>query len=288
MNNVAIVGPDGFLGTELRSYFDKCSIKYVSFSKENPLVSDNTKFLIKNQSISDVIYLATSINPLRAEMEKEKVDSELENLKKVLEFLGEYAPTTNFIFPSSGGTVYSKSGRNKFETQPSDGANTYGKFKSHCEEAIRSAGLSYVILRIANVYGQNQRTGRGQGVIAEWIQSAKLGKKIVVIGSLDQSRDFVYIDDLNRAFKSALGRANLNETINIGSGSDTSLRKLIEIISQTSGNQLMIEQVNGRKFDISNISLNINKAQKLLGWKPEIEISEGIRKIWQEVGNSIA
>jgi DNA-binding CsgD family transcriptional regulator len=103
MNNVAIVGPDGFLGTELRSYFDKCSIKYVSFSKENPFVSDNTKFLIKNQVISDVIYLATSINPLRAEMEKEKVDSELESLKKVLEFLGEYgfvSGKAKQIFPS--------------------------------------------------------------------------------------------------------------------------------------------------------------------------------------------
>jgi len=281
MNNVAIVGPDGFLGTELRCYFDKSSIAYTNFSRENPFVSDNTKFLIRNQKISDVIYLATSINPLRAELEKEKVDSELERLKKTLEFLGEFAPEINFIFPSSGGTVYSKSGRNKLETQPSDGANTYGKFKSNCEAMIRSSELSHVILRIANVYGKNQRTGRGQGVIAEWIQSAKLGKKIVVIGSLDQSRDFVYIDDLNRAFASVLGRKCLNETINIGSGSDTSLRELIAIISRTSGNQLIIEQVNGRNFDVSNISLNIDKAKKLLGWKPEVEISDGINKIWK-------
>lgn len=283
MNKVAILGPDGFLGTELRSYFDKCLINYVGFSRENPFVSDDTKLLMRNQNISDVIYLATSINPLRAEMEKEKVVAELEALKKTLEFLSEFAPTTNFIFPSSGGTIYSNSGRNKLETQPADGANTYGKFKSHCEAMIRSSELSHVILRIANVYGKSQRTGRGQGVIAEWIQSAKLGQKIVVIGSLGQSRDFIYIDDLNRAFASILGTKSLNEAINIGSGSDTSLRELIEIISRTSGNQLIIEQVNGRNFDISNISLNIDKAQKLLGWKPEVEISDGINRIWKNL-----
>lgn len=283
MDNVAIVGPNGFVGTGLRSHFDRRSIKYVGFSRDTPFVSVETMRNIKSQKFSDVIYLATDLNPAKAELEIDKVNLELGYLAEMLEFLVEVLPEANLIFPSSGGTVYSESGLGKLETDPAEGVNAYGIFKAKCERMISSSSLSHVILRISNGYGKGQRIGRGQGVIAEWMYSAKQGGKVIVIGSLDQSRDYLYIDDLNRAFESAVGTKNLNEIINIGTGFDTSLRELIRLISNEYAGQIIVDQKNGRDFDISHSSLNIDKAHKIFGWKPTVSISSGIKLVWNMV-----
>ena len=281
MNRVAIIGSHGFIGSGLRAHLDKCSIGYRSFSSDFPFFTKETKRIFKGENISDVVFLATELNPIRAEIEPEKVENELKNLAKTLEFIVDISPGVNFIFPSSGGTVYSKSGKDKLETDPADGANAYGVFKARCEEIIGSAPISHLILRISNVYGRGQRIGRGQGVIAEWINSAKQEKKVTVIGSLEQSRDFIYIDDLSRAFEHAVGKRNVNEVINIGSGRATSLGELIKIIHNTSGIPIDVEQKEARYFDVSQISLNIEKAREVLGWAPLVSLSDGIKIIWQ-------
>jgi UDP-glucose 4-epimerase len=283
VHNVAIIGSHGFIGSNLREHFDKRLINCISFSRETPFVSTETAQRVIDQKISDIIFLATDLTPLRAETDSELVEVEIENLGKILEFLANVVPSANFVFPSSGGTVYSQSGIGKLETDLSEGANAYGVFKAKCEQIVRASPLSHVILRISNVYGRNQKLGRGQGVIAEWINAARHSEKVVVNGSLNQSRDFIYVEDLNRAFEYSVRTKNINKVINIGSGCATSLSELIEMISEASGERLTIDQKVGRDFDIHHISLNIEKAQEFLGWKPAINISEGIKRIWEIV-----
>ena len=280
MTRVAIIGSNGFIGAGLRAHFDKCAVDYLSFSRETPLFTKESKQIIQDQGISDVVFLATELNPIRAEIETDKVDFELRNLEKTLEFLVDVSPGVNFVFPSSGGTVYSKSGIGMLETDPANGANAYGIYKAKCEKIIQSTPLSHLILRISNVYGKGQRIGRGQGVIAEWINAAKQNEKALVIGSLEQSRDFIYIDDLSRAFEHAVGRKNVNEVFNIGSGITTSLGELIDLIREISGVSLTVEHRDSRHFDISQISLNIEKAHEVLEWSPSVSISDGIKLIW--------
>ena len=280
MTRVAIIGSNGFIGAGLRAHFDKCAVDYLSFSRETPLFTKESKQIIQDQRISDVVFLATELNPIRAEIETDKVDFELRNLEKTLEFLVDVSPGVNFVFPSSGGTVYSKSGIGMLETDPANGANAYGIYKAKCEKIIQSTPLSHLILRISNVYGKGQRIGRGQGVIAEWINAARQNEKALVIGSLEQSRDFIYIDDLSRAFEHAVGRKNVNEVFNIGSGITTSLGELIDLIREISGVSLTVEQRDSRHFDISQISLNIEKAHEVLEWSPSVSISDGIKLIW--------
>lgn len=280
MTRVAIIGSNGFIGAGLRAHFDKCAVDYLCFSRESPLFTKESKQVIQDQRISDVVFLATELNPIRAEIEIDKVDFELRNLEKTLDFFVDVSPGVNFVFPSSGGTVYSKSGIGMLETDPANGANAYGIYKSKCENIIQSTPLSHLILRISNVYGKGQRIGRGQGVIAEWINAARQNEKALVIGSLEQSRDFIYIDDLSRAFERAVGTKNINEVINIGSGITTSLGELIDLIREISGASLTVEQRGARYFDISQISLNIEKAQEVLKWRPLVSISDGIKLIW--------
>ena len=105
-------------------------------------------------------------------------------------------------------------------------------------------------------------------------------EKALVIGSLEQSRDFIYIDDLSRAFEHAVVRKNVNEVFNIGSGITTSLGELIDLIREISGVSLTVEQRDSRHFDISQISLNIEKAHEVLEWSPSVSISDGIKLIW--------
>ena len=280
MPNVAIIGSDGFIGSNLKEHFDMRSISYVGFSRNTPFISKATAKRILDLKITDIVFLATDLTPLRAETDFEIVELEMENLAKLLGFLVEILPSVNFIFPSSGGTVYSTSGIGKSETEPSEGSNAYGIFKAKCEQLVRSSALSYSILRISNVYGKNQRTGRGQGVIAEWVRAARQNEEVIVTGSLEQSRDFIYIDDLSRAFEFAVGKKNINEEINIGSGRATTLSELIEILRVTAGVPLIVDQKDARHFDVSQISLNVKKAQEILGWVPAVSVSDGIKLIW--------
>ena len=280
MTRVAIIGSNGFIGASLRAHFDRRAVDYLSFSRETPFFTKESRQIIQDQRISDVVFLATELNPIRAETETDKVDFELRNLEKTLEFLVDVSPGVNFVFPSSGGTVYSKSGIGMLETDPAKGANAYGIYKAKCEKIIQSTPLSHLILRISNVYGKAQRIGRGQGVIAEWINAARKNENVIVVGSLEQSRDFIYIDDLSRAFEHAVGRKHINEVINIGSGITTSLGELIDLIREISGVSLTVEQRDSRHFDISQISLNIEKAHEVLEWSPSVSISDGIKLIW--------
>jgi len=108
-----------------------------------------TRLIIQDQRITDVVFLATDLNPSTAEIEREKVDFELRNLEKTLEFQIDISPEVNFVFPSSGGKVYNKSGIGKLVTI--DGVNAYGINQARCEKIIQSTPQSHLILRISNM-----------------------------------------------------------------------------------------------------------------------------------------
>ena len=108
MSRVAIIGSHGFIGFGLRAHLDKCLIGYTSFSNDFPFFTKETKRIFKDENISDIVFLATELNPIRAKIEAKKVENELKNLAKMLEFIVDILPEVNFIFPSSGGRSIAK------------------------------------------------------------------------------------------------------------------------------------------------------------------------------------
>lgn len=139
-----------------------------------------------------------------------------------------------------------------------------------------------VVLRGFNIYGPRQSLSNPYtGVSAIFISRLKNNKEAVCYEDGSQSRDFVSVHDVVRAFVLALEKNKGNgQVINIGSGKPTSIKRIAEIISKKLDKKHLVK-ISGeyRKNDIKHCYANISKAKKLLGWKPEISLEKGFSEL---------
>ena len=166
------------------------------------------------------------------------------------------------------------------ELEPTNEA--YANLKIEMENVLIESGLSHVILRIANAYGPGQLTGRGQGVLAEWISSLKNGDKPKLFGSMEVVRDFVHIDDVVKALWLAGQVKDFSGIINIGSGKPVSLRDCLSLLSQISDQDIEITTVESRPVDRARVYLSIDRAASVLNWSPEISLEQGLVAWWND------
>jgi len=280
---IAVVGAGGFIGSRVVSHSNSCGLNVSIFTRSRQFLSDPNNTETRNSEITDILWLASDLTPITAEKFPELVDQEFQNFKNLLRNLEEFLPNANLIYPSSGGTIYSKSSGPTSESHPVLGFNRYGQFKLRIEEELRNSRISFTVLRIANVYGPNQPTGRGQGVIAEWMQSFINGVGPNVFGDLSNSRDFVHIDDLARAFERALSYRNLNCPINIGSGESVRLDEILGLLRELSRKNIDYLVHPSRGIDRPRTLLDISRASELINWKPQIKAEDGIRDWWEKL-----
>ena len=100
-------------------------------------------------------------------------------------------------------------------------------------------GLSYTVLRYANVYGPNQTPKGEGGVVAIFLDRIKNGLPLTIHGNGEQTRDFVYVKDVVSANLSAMQNGN-NEIINIGTSTPTSVNQLANILIQLHDRQINV------------------------------------------------
>ena len=281
---VAVVGSHGFIGSAVCDYLARSGDPAIEFNSLNPLILQ--PFLQFNEILeADVIlWAASKVNPWVAKTSPHLIQEELNNWADFLNYLTAHHIQVRplIIFLSSGGCVYDSGEPPYQETDPANGINEYGQMKLAMEEMLRDSGLRHVILRVSNVYGPNQPAGRGQGVIAEWVYAAQNSKSARVYGNLRSERDYLYISDLCQAIMNAMD-SELSQTINIGSGVGTSLQTIINLLSDNFDPNLQFELGEARAFDRDNYWLNIGRAEVELGWKPIVDIEEGLKRILQSL-----
>jgi nucleoside-diphosphate-sugar epimerase len=117
--------------------------------------------------------------------------------------------------------------------------NPYFLSKYVCEEIIRAAPCKHIILRIANPYGEGAKS-----IIQKWLQA----KRIQIYGDGNQTRDFIYIEDLIDVLANPQ-RLQLNKTYNVGTGVATTLNDLAEMIVKLTQKKI-IEHLPARGFEI--------------------------------------
>ncbi|RJS74459.1 SDR family oxidoreductase [Methanophagales archaeon] len=165
----------------------------------------------------------------------------------------------------------------KHATKP---ASPYGLSKLAAEEYIklyhRMRGLDYVILRYANVYGPRQMSDGEAGVVAIFTDRMLHNKPPVVFGDGEQTRDFVYVEDVALANLLALKNGK-NKVFNIGSGKETSVNDVFGKIRNILG--INIRSIRAEpKQEIRRIYISNEKAVKELGWNPKTNIDDGLKK----------
>jgi len=192
------------------------------------------------------------------------------------------------VFASSGGTVYGEGDRLPFtETDPKLPASPYGTAKLASEYYLATFtqlyGLEAAVLRYSNVYGPRQNPHGEAGVIAIFSKRIADGAPITIFGDGGQTRDMVYVLDVAEANVRAAAaplpplRGLDARAWNIGTGVETTVNRLAELLAEGAGRPATIHRAPARTGEILRSALSVEKASRELGWRPRTSLAEGLR-----------
>jgi UDP-glucuronate 4-epimerase len=135
-------------------------------------------------------------------------------------------------------------------------------------------GIRFIALRLFSVYGPRQRPDLAIHMFAHKILR---GESIPVFGDGSTSRDYTYVGDIVQGILAAIAYdASPYEVINLGNGNTLSLTRMIEILEDALGKKALIERLPDQPGDVPLTSADISKAQRLLGYAPQVQFPEGI------------
>jgi len=209
----------------------------------------------------------------------------LQNLPPSVQLFSEAAQkNVKLLLVSSGGTVYGEALELPIrEDHPTRPISPYGVTKLTVENyaylyaAIH--GLKFICVRPANAYGEGQRPFAGQGFIATAMASAMRGAPVKIFGERGTVRDYLHVRDLASGILSALERGRLSQIYNLGSGIGLSNLDVIEMfrpLVREFGNDVKVENLPERVFDVSANVLDSSKLQIDTGWSPQVGLQEGL------------
>jgi UDP-glucose 4-epimerase len=196
---------------------------------------------------------------------------------------------TRFIFSSTGGAIYGDFVTvPTVESMPKDPESPYGIAKLSVEYYLgyyaRIHGLDTVALRYSNVYGPRQDPHGEAGVVAIFCNRILKGEALTVFGEGEQTRDYVYAGDVARANLAAAEAqlpvpAQLDvRAYNIGTGIQTSVLELAAALQSGAGSNVAVQHAPARPGEQQRSVVNIEKAQRELGWRPEMTLGDGTRR----------
>jgi UDP-glucose 4-epimerase len=229
----------------------------------------------------DILVHAAAQMSVRVSMDDPLLDTRVNILGLVnllQSFRGKKLPYT--VFLSTGGAIYGE--QEVFpapESHPTRPASIYGLAKKVSEFYLdfwaREWGLSYSALRLGNVYGPRQNPHGEAGVVAIFIKNLLNGSQPTINGTGDQTRDFVYVKDVVNAVMRACS-AQKKGTFNIGTGRESSVNEVYRHIVNSLRSDVSPHYGAAKQGEQMRSSIDSNLAARELGWKPAVNLSEGI------------
>lgn len=149
-----------------------------------------------------------------------------------------------------------------------------------CNAYIQTYGMNICIARPFNTFGPKQRDHGYGGAISIFTKRVLGGQPPIVYGDGSQTRDYMYVSDLVRAYDLVLkSKRSLKEVINFGTGKDIRILDLANRIVELCGGKGKIKPVHvaARPGEIHKMVADYSKAKKLLGWKPKCTLEKGLR-----------
>ncbi|HEY3452231.1 MAG TPA: NAD-dependent epimerase/dehydratase family protein [Myxococcales bacterium] len=195
------------------------------------------------------------------------------------------AGTKRVVFSSTGGAIYGE--QDVFpapETHPQRPCSPYGVSKASGEMYLNyykvQYGLSYLALRYANVYGPRQNPHGEAGVVAIFCDRLLTGRDCTIFGDGGQTRDFVYVGDVARANALALSSSHVG-AINIGTGLETDVNRLYAELAKAARSTRQAVHAEGKPGEQRRSVIDNALAGKILGWRPEVAIADGLAKTYE-------
>ena len=192
------------------------------------------------------------------------------------------------VAAASGGTLYGEVDPRHLpipETAPWNPLAPYGISKKVMIDYLRSAqaihGIETTSLALGNVFGPRQDPHGEAGVIAIFFQHYEAQSTPTVFGTGDQTRDFIYVDDVVAAFVAASERPGSGALLNVGTGIETSVNDLVGFMNHITERDIAPTRAPARAGELDRSVLDISAASRELQWQPRVGIEEGLRRTWQ-------
>jgi UDP-glucose 4-epimerase len=187
------------------------------------------------------------------------------------------------VFTSTGGALYGDAAPMPTpEDRIPAPLSPYGASKWAAEAYVNtwslSSGIPHAVCRLGNVYGPRQSPHGEAGVVAIFSNHLYTGKVPKLYGHGTPTRDYVYVGDVVSALLTASGRSG---TYNIATSVETDVATVWSELSKAAGKQIEPELADLRPGELTHSRLDISRAERELGWRPEVPISEGLRLTYE-------
>ena len=278
----SVVGLDNFASghaTNLEHLADNPAHLFI----EADIVTANLHAILDEHRPEVVFHLAAQID-VRHSVSNPQFDASVNVIGTVR--LAEAARSKGVrkvVHTSSGGSIYgTPTVYPTSETAPVDPASPYAAGKVAGEIYLNTFrhlyGLDCSHIAPANVYGPRQDPHGEAGVVAIFAQALLLGKPTKVFGDGTHTRDYVFVDDVVDAFVKASGDVGGGQRFNIGTGLETSDRQLHSVVAAAVGGPDDPEFYPPRLGDLKRSCLDIGLAERVLGWRPLVQLDDGVRR----------
>ena len=190
-----------------------------------------------------------------------------------------------FVFASSGGTTIGEAEPPIHEEMVPHPVSPYGASKlageGYCSAYFRSFGVETVALRFGNVYGP--LSGHKNSVVARFIKRASNGEVLEIYGDGTQTRDFIYVGDLIRAIRlSATVEGVGGEIFQIATSAETTVQELVDrllpALASAGFEEPEVRYTEARRGEVRRNYADTSKAERMLGWKAETNLDEGLAR----------
>ena len=232
----------------------------------------------------EVIFHLAAQADVRVSVARPAFDAEV-NLIGTLNVLegARAAGSRKVVFAASGGTLYGEPEKLPVpESHPQRPLSPYGvSKKAACDylAAYRELhGLEFTALALANVYGPRQDPHGEAGVVAIFAGRLLAGEPCTIFGDGNQTRDFVYVDDVVDAFARAAHKGS-GLLMNIGTGAETSVNTLFQTMAAEAPDGQPAVHAPARSGELARSSLDPSRAAIHLGWKPWTTLPEGTAEV---------
>jgi len=270
-----VTGGSGFIGSHIvdklleKKYnvkvFDtkKPHRRDVEFIKGDIASLNNLRAAMKNV---EYVYHIAALSNINKVVKKplEAVDLNIISTAKILE-ASRNSEVKRVIYASS---YFVDSGKGHLYT------TTKKASEMLCKDYYNLYGLPYTILRYGTAYGPRSR---GEDAISIAVKNALSHQPFIIHGDGEQSRNFIYVEDLADGNVRALKNIAKNKTYTLEGIKQIKIKELAEIIKKLTGD-LKIKYKDARPEDYTGNVLSIEEATKDLSWKPKIDFEEGIKR----------
>jgi len=191
-----------------------------------------------------------------------------------------HSDATRFVFASSGGATFGDT----FNIPTPEGqkrrpASPYGVSKYVVEEYFRyyadTYGLDFMSIGCANVFGHRQDPHGEAGVVAIFVGDLLSGRTPTIFGDGSQTRDFIFVEDVADAMVRA-ARIGGSRYLNIGTGVETSVLKLYDLVVEATGADIAPVMAAPRRGEQLRSCLDASAAREHLGWEAWTPLHEGL------------